>query len=842
MTLTEAPPRVESDPPLDRPPAEPASVLRQDAGLFAISASVLTLEILQFKIFAYSLDAIRIYLAVGVCLLGLGASGTLLSILPRFGSARATALAAFFAALGGLMLPPVHALFARFASSISEEEGPGAIVTLLALTLPYFCFGMTISLLLVSRAAKIGRAYAVNLGGSALGCLFAFPLLETLGAERAVAWAGLMAVGAACLLYVPKSGGWRIALAAAAAALALSVGFAKQLIELPPDPTGQLAVVLRSAAKIEKEHPGSTAEIVHEYVRWDRTARVDVYDLKTTLPELQSSVGGPIETRFFVQDSSAGSFLLGVGDDIQRGKEFFEGTLYGAAYKLAPRENVLLIGLGGAPDVLTAEYFGVDQVAGVDINGSTIELVKSGPYKDFLGDPYGRPGVTIHQMDGRTFLRASEDKYDLIQMSGVDTKSVLASGSLSVNENYVYTIEAMSEMLARIEDDGVICFLRFDDPDAHKLASVAIAGLRELGITNVADHLFALRQGFMRSVLIKRTPFSAEEVENLHAWAEAHAEPPDITIPTYDWIDVGFRHPISVMYSPKPRPYADTDYFHALVSDQHDVFLETFYRDLRSPTDDRPFFFFRERLVHFLPAIQGQVVWALINRPSVYLQALFRTIGRLALVSAVLILVPLIVLRGRGLRTPKAARSIVYFSALGMGFMLFEIGLMHRFVLLLGHQSYAITVVLLGLLVGASLGSTFSGRLSITAPGHVRKALLALVGVILLASFLLGDVFVVAATLGFGARLALALSILVVIGFLLGIPFPTALRALERESQPVVPWGLGINGFASVVGSTIAVPTAMLFGLRSLLFIAAALYLFAFLTVPIGAARTERSA
>ncbi len=810
------------------------SLLRQDLGLFAVSTAVLTLEVLQFKIFAYSLDPLHIYLAVGVCLLGLGASATLLSVLPRIGVGRVAPLAAFFAALGGLLLLPVHAVFARLAPAFIQPESSAEIVTLVALTVPYFCFGMTISLLLVSRAASIGRAYAVNLGGSALGCMIVFPILDLVGAERAIPVVALLALASALVLHFPAGRSWRIAAAGAAVLLFVAIPFAGSISPFPPDPTGQLAVIQRRVEKLREENPGAEIEIHHDYgPKWDRTARVDVYRLETSIPELQSNVGGPVETRFFVQDSSAGSFLLGVGDDLARGREFYEGTVYGAGFQFGSREKVLVIGLGGAGDVLTALHFGATQVDGVDINGSTIDIIEGEPYRDFLGDPYGKPGVKVHQLDGRTFLRKSEEKYDLIQMSGVDTKSILASGSLSVNENYIYTREAMSEMLARIEDDGVICFLRFTDADAHILSSLAIAGLKDNGIEDAARHLFVLRQGVMRSVMIKRTPFTDAEVERLHAWLdERGGTAPQVTIPTYDWIEFGFGFPLEVMYSPEPRLVADSPYFEALVAGRLDDYLELHERDLSAPTDDRPFFFFRDKLWQVIP--EPHRAWIVLNRPSLIFKLLLKMVRNLALISAVLILVPLVILRGRGLRTQRAGRSIVYFTCLGMGFMLFEIGLMHRFVLLLGHQSYAITVVLLGLLVGASLGSAVSSRMPVDSPGPVKAALLVLAAVIVVAAFALGDVFAAAATTSFTARLGLALAILIGMGFLLGIPFPVALRSLERVSPRVVPWGIGINGFASVVGSTLAVPTAMVTGLSSLLFFAAGMYLLAMVTVPVG--------
>jgi len=209
-------------------------------------------------------------------------------------------------------------------------------------------------------------------------------------------------------------------------------------------------------------------------------------------------------------------------------------------------------------------------------------------------------------------------------------------------------------------------------------------------------------------------------------------------------------------------------------------------------------------------------------------------------ISAVLVLLPLIVLRRRRLRAHRAGRSLLYFACLGTAFMLLEIGLIHRFVLLLGHQSYATTVVLLGLLLGAGLGSAASSRLPIDDPRTLRIAIGALAAIAFAYTLGLPTLFDQVAASPFAIRLALALTLLVTLGIFLGLPFPTALRGLAEEGSPLVPWAIGVNGFASVVGSTAAVVTAMVAGLRVVLLLAVALYLVAAMVIPFGTRRASR--
>jgi hypothetical protein len=812
------------------------SALRMDLGLLAVSACVLTLQVLQTKIFAYSLEPVTIYVAISVCMLGLGASATALAVLPPLAANRVRGVASAFAAAGALAVVLAHQVFASLAPGF-PERGLVSIIVLVALALPYLCFGFVIALLLVARSAAIGRAYGFNLAGSGLGCLIVFPLLDGFGAERALIGVAWMALLAALLLARrrPVALG---ALGVAAVLLALAFARAPSFLAFPPEKSGQLNLVLQQVKKLQAEHGEQRVRATQLFSRWDRTARIDVYRLETAIPELKSR---PVESYFLVQDSCAGSILLGVGEDLDDARLFLDRTIYGAGYARPKRpEQVLVIGLGGGPDVLSALYHGAKRIVGVEINTTTIDVVRN-EFADFLGRPYEQPGVEIRQIDGRTFLRSSSDLFDLIQMSGVDTKSVLAAGSLSINENYLYTREAMVEILQRLRDDGVLVLNRFGNIDVHRLATVAVEGLRDLGVAEPRRHLVAIQQGWWRGLLVRRTPFPAGELDHLKDWVErAGKEAPDIVIPPYDWIGVSLRHPMALMYSPSPRPVATTRYFQALLAGSVDAFVEDMpVLDLRAPNDDRPFFFFRTRPAYALRAsFSGDQAGGGIRHANRSLARLQVLIGQITVISALFILAPLAAWRWRGLAAPGARGVLTYFACLGGGFMLLEIGLIQRFVLLLGHQSYAITVVIFGLLLGASVGSLLSVRLDLTTRKPLRTLLAGVIALVVVYAVSLGPVFELVAPAGFGMRLALALVLLVLLGALLGVPFPSGMRALRSSSVPFVAWGIGVNGFASVVASIVAVEIAMLAGLRLLLLLAALLYAAALLVAPSAGGRS----
>ncbi|MGH7895542.1 MAG: spermidine synthase, partial [Candidatus Binatia bacterium] len=711
---------------------------RADASLVAVSAAVLTLEVLQTKIFAFSLDPLSIYLAVAVCMLGLSAAATMLALVRPPTMERAARLAALGSSGGAIAIVVAHVLFARWSPAV-RSGGLGVLVTLVGLVLPYFGFGITTTLLMMNQGERIGRAYALNLAGSGLGCLLVFPFLDAFGAERSLPLIGFVGVLAGGLL-APARSGARAAVGIAGLVLAGTFAAGPRLFAFQPDPTGQLAVILDRAAKLNAQHGMGAAEVTPALSRWDRTGRIDVVRLASSRPELQGRIGGPVETLFYVQDASAGSFLLGVGDDLGRAGELFERTVYGAGYVTGPKRAVLVIGLGGGPDVLAALYHGASRIVGVEINRTAIEMIQR-DLADFVGRPYDRSEVTLHVLDGRTFLRQSSETFDLIQLSGVDTKSVFfASGGLALNESYLYTREAMGEMLRRLRPDGLIAINRFGQLDVQRLTSVAVAGLRDLGVADPQRHIMAVGQGFWRSVLVKRSPFTAAEIGLVTGWAKRTAVAPPIVIPAYDWIGVSFQYPLQVFYTPGPSGVTDGAFFEALAAGTLDEFIAAQWLDFSPPDDDRPFYFFPIRPRDILRG----------SAPG--LDEVLRLARWLAVLSVVVIVLPLVVWQRRGLRTRRAGRALVYFASLGIGFMFLEIGLIHRFVLLLGHQTYAITVVLFGLLCGAGIGSACARRVTRLELGRLRVALAVLVAGVVVVSLGLGAASDWMAPFGFASR------------------------------------------------------------------------------------------
>jgi hypothetical protein len=431
-------------------------------------------------------------------------------------------------------------------------------------------------------------------------------------------------------------------------------------------------------------------------------------------------------------------------------------------------------------------------------------------------------------MDGRTFVRANEDKYDLIMMSGADTKSVHAGLSLAISENNLYTVESYIEYLDRLKPGGVVSILRFGDFEGLRLVTIAIQALKEFGITdNPANHIAVLKQGYRYTLLMSVDPLSAAAISRLADWvAEVPAPDTGIRVPAWDELGVGFDMPPEILY-PAPAGQAVNDvtrYLKAVEQGSDNKFIAEYTRNIRPTTDNKPFFFDYQRLDE------------LFSNTAQHYKRFAGFIASTALLALLLILLPRIALGTGALSDFGFVRSMTYFICLGAGFMTLEIGFVQKFVLYLGHQSYAVTVVLATLLVAAGLGSGMAGKYHWSKISIIRFRVVPavlLLGALILLAF--DWIAFNTAGLPLGGRILLSISILAPLGFALGIPFPSGLAVLEETAPRMVPWGIGINAFASVVATSASLPFAMLLGYKTVLSLGLAFYLLAAITFPVTA-------
>jgi hypothetical protein len=278
---------------------------------------------------------------------------------------------------------------------------------------------------------------------------------------------------------------------------------------------------------------------------------------------------------------------------------------------------------------------------------------------------------------------------------------------------------------------------------------------------------------------------------------------------------------------PPGQPYS---YFrHAalrILSPQREQFFDGWVYDVRPATDDSPYFynFFRWRsLPRFWSAYGRQ--W--LQRLELGYVVLVFALAQVVLVGAALILLPLLWLRSGGGDSGGRPPTLAYFALLGLGFMLIEMVCLLKFTRFLGDPIYAAAGMLSSFLVFSGLGSASSRRIG---PSPGRAIRIAGVGVAALAVLYvvgLDGLFAALAGWPLAGRLAVSVLATAPAAFLMGWPFPNGLALVERGSPSLVPWAWGVNGFASVAASPLAVLIAIHAGFNAVLLLAAAFYLCA---------------
>jgi hypothetical protein len=803
-------------------------------GVFTTSMAVLTLEIALTRIFSVSLWYHLAFMVISTALLGFGASGTFLTVrrdlleknlernLTRFAGLAAVGIVVSFVLMIRLPLDPLGPLAEGLTPSARAWQTGLLILLLLAdyvlVVVPFFFAGLTLGTAFSAMAKRISTLYFADLIGAGLGCLVVVGVLWILPGQGVVLFAAGLAALAAFFFSRQQriDAGWRGAESRSNASRTtfLASAGAILLFALSPIADRFLPLYIPPSKPLYQAYTDPTINLV--YTGFTPFARVDVmYKEGASLGAWglspRCTAPPPPEQLFITIDAAAITTITRFDGDLER-IGFVNCAPSSLAYQVRaePLESALLIGPGGGIDVLTAYYNGARRIIGAEINPLIVNLVADDAlYRDYAGGLYtDYPQIQVELAEGRNFIARSKEKYDLIQFSQVDTWAAAASGAYSLSENFLYTTEAFLDYYDHLTDDGMLTVGRwyFEPPQqAFRLVTIGTTALEQRGVADPARHFIVVRAGGTSTFIMKKSPFTANEIAHLRR--------------VVDNLD------FSMLYAPD-----ETDPSNWFVRFFNAPDRAQFYRDypldVTPTTDDRPFFFEYYGWSNFGDFRSGKVTLVIL-----LVQAL--------LLASAFILWPLWRFQRRGLATRGARRFIIYFAALGIGFIFVEIGLMQRFVLFLGHPVYSTSVVLFSLLTFSGLGSFLSGRLLAISsqssrqeeggerdPRQLQRWVIPLLGVLtLIYIFALPSLFRWLLGMDFTYRVAFSILLLAPLGLLMGMPFPLGIRLVDRVNPALVPWAWGVNGFGSVVGSILAMVIAQSYGFALVIGLAVVIYL-----------------
>jgi hypothetical protein len=767
-------------------------------GIAGSSFSSLLLELSLTRLFSVVLFYHFAFLAISIALLGLGAGGVFAYLnrawLMRY---QTRPLIFFVCVINAIAVPAVLGIVLHVPVSL-ELSGANFLrlsAIYLASAVPFFLTGLEFSLVFARAAEHIPRLYGADLSGGALACLAVVPLLNWLGGPNT------------------------ILLAAAAAAMAGAIWATSRTMR-------QIALGLIAALLllIAANHSGRAIDVIYakgqfrhrsfvEFARWNAISRVEV--------DRQG------DAKAIVIDADAQTYIMSA-DPNQ-----WHGTLWNRILMSAPPAlaNVLrphgefaIIGPGGGVDVLRAVASGSPSVTAIEINPIIANTIMRERYADYAYHLYQRPEVHIHVSDGRSFVRNARQQFDVVQMTLVDTWASTAAGAFALSENNLYTVEALEEYFERLKPDGMVAITRweFQQPrEALRVVSVAMEALHRLGVGTPAGNFIVVSEGDLDQdgipvlVLAKKSAFTFEEQQAV----EAHLR----------------LYPALVaLYLPCHAP---ENQFAALIS-RNDAyaFARQYAYNVSPVPDNAPFFFFTFKPSQFLhhQGLQQGMDWKVNLGVAV--------LGMVLVISIIAVLGFMVIpLAARGRTRQQRPLRLLYFVAVGLGYILVEIAFIQRFVLFLGHPTYALTVVVFLLLLSSGAGSLLS-RKWLANTIRAKLPLLAIVLAILLWVFLLPLLLHKLVGLPFAVKLLISAVLLVPLGFAMGMPFPTGLRALtngspastrlQEPADSMVEWAWAMNAASSVLGSVLAMVIAIQFGLDTTLASGAGAYLLALAVFP----------
>jgi hypothetical protein len=763
-------------------------------GLSLVTGAMLALEVLDTRLLSVVTWYSLAFLVIAMGLFGLTAGAVRVYLTPerysadRLGSelSRECRLLAAAIPISLVLLLLIPLRTEAVATTVALF-----VVFAMAIALPFYPAGIVIAAALTRSPFPIGRVYAVDLLGAALGAPLVPLLLSLVDGSTAILLLAVLAA-IASVLFAHSSGDRTqmkyglLAGAALVVASGLNAGSGRGLVPLWVKGMPELR------DRVEKELWNSHSRVhVNKYgnapaVLWGKGTRCDA----PLVQQREIVIDGHAATPIYLEPLSKLGFL--------------SCDVINLVHDLRPHGPAAVIGVGGSRDIQAALLTGHSPVVGIELNGRLLEILR-GPYGRQTG-VVGRSDVELIHDEARSYLARTDRRFSVIQASLIDTWAATGAGAHALGENGLYTIEAWRLFLDRLEPGGLFTVSRWSTVETARLVALGAGAVLERGAARPRDHIVLASSGMVSTLIVARDPLAAADIERIHRVAKER----------------GFQ----IIADPRTKSTAERleRVLEATSRAQLDRISLLPALDFTPPTDDKPFFFNVIRLRALLKPLpdvtQGTIEGNLLAT---------RTLGLALLTSLVLVTV------GIGLPLARRARpagrsnkslwaALAYFAAIGIGFMLAEIALLQRLTLVLGHPSYSLMVVLASLVGAAGVGSLLSDRLPLTRAPYCYAFPIALV--LLLSALALGwhaiaPRFMAAPT---ATRIGFALVITALTGLPLGLAFPTGLRLCRSLHDDELPWLWGINGAGSVLASSLAITIALEFGLRVLTLAAAGCY------------------
>lgn len=783
------------------------------AGVFIVTLATLLLELLLTRIWSVTMWYHFAFVAVSLAMFGMTAGALIVYLNPNFFhpektnehlglSALLFSISTIVCFLSHLTMPfmPDRSLSGLYAMALSY----------LTVSLPFLFSGIVVTLVLTRFPKQINSLYAADLAGAALGCAMFTMILNITDGPTAILFTAYLASIAAILLAHDKRKKLAVIVSLFIGCLTVANAFSVQIHQ----PLVRLLWVkanFEGRPHFEKWNSFSRITIDGDPNKWFAPANWGLSDKLNTKPHVK-------EMQLLV-DSLYATAIPGFTGNMND-TEYLKFNVSFLAHYLRPNAKVLVIGVGGGRDILAALAFNQKSITGVEINNIFTEILQK-TFADFSGHFIEDPRVTLVNDEARSFTSRQKDKFNIIQLTFINTGTATGAGAFALSEHSLYTQEAWQMFLNRLTDNGLLTCTRnyFIDEsghplpgELHRLISLARSALEHNGISEPENHIACVSWSpdpatgqtiGVVTLLVSKQPFSKEDLATLGQVVKEK--------------DFAFLIAPKITTDPILKTLASGQGLEALA--------ENFPTRIDAPTDDRPFFFYVLRTPHLFNIKASEV--GTYQMYTKAMEILFELLVVVIFLCAACFLLPLII-TNKQLRIRRDLPLLLFFAAVGFGFMFIEVSQLQRLVIFLGHPSYSLSVVLFSLLVSSSIGS-----LLVTGRDNSVQLILRLV---LLLAVLIAYAFIspqIIQALSFSEmpqRFVASVAMLFPIGLFMGMCVPLGLQLAYGKSPAITPWLWGINGATSVCASVLTVVVSINYGLSASYWTGAACYLVAFLS------------
>jgi len=762
-----------------------------------ISFSVLSFEIIFTRIFSVMLSHDYVFAILSFALFGLGLGGIFYhNRYQKYLKNRLGEVALLFSLL--IILSVIAIIKLPIYNSPKLIDVRLWIYIFLA-TINFVAAGVILSAVFQKFPTRSSILYGVDLIGAALGVGGAILLLNNFDAITAVFMiAGFSLLSAIFLFLFDRRFSAFNIIATVAVLLLIVTGFLSNSLKEVPialDPDKDMYRMLN--------HPLEKAKIIES--RWNAFGRTDLVKSEQEKDQMVLFVDGAAGSPMYNLD-----YLL---EKKERTSKFLHhiGESFPFLFLTEDqKDSALVIGPGGGRDVVIALLGGVKSITAVEVNPAMVEIVRK--YEDYNGGIYTKiPNVKVIIQEGRNYLRNVDEKYDLIMLALPIIKSSRSIEGFALTENYLFTVEAFEDYMDHLTPEGRLVIVAHGDVEIYRLLVLFLEMNKRRGIpeAEAMKHVYTLAIPLMPTIVFQKQPFDSAAASARHEMLhKLRYDNGNYFVPMVDQIAMKAKAPSGIESEWLMFDQMMVDLSRGNLTYEQLVGAANF--DISPVTDDRPFFYdFKKGLPTSLTSIFFFVIFGI----GVILAPVFRSANSKRQSKFLF----------RNVLKLKQLRKIaLMFFLLGTGYMTIEIAFFQKITLYFRHPVYALGVVLLSLLLGTGLGSFASSK--------IRKNLSRMIALWAIVVALLSIIYInylVNLFTGINNPIIATFILTLPLGFFMGFPFPLTIRLMkEQKLERYIAWMWGVNGMASVLGSTLTIMVGMTFGFTIAIYWGAILYLF----------------